>query len=163
MKALLQKYKVEAFWVMGNHDGKVSLRNLFPGGQTSYFVDQDGWRLVVIDTNVCKSLKESQGCITAEKLEWVREVITSSEVPVVVAMHHPIFKFIQNLPGEVFDGYKELEKVFSESGKVKYVLSGHAHVDKLYSSELNNVTYYTNPPLCLKGNLGNYQVIEIGN
>ena len=155
---IAQNSGLETFWVRGNHDLRKTSKYYF-NGSYYYYVDRGGWRIVVLDSNYNKP--NGWGGVDSQQLNWLRETIAGTEEPIIVFMHHPIFMITDKRPDDVHPGYVELEKIFSENGKVKYVISGHAHLPYQFSKSLNGVQYYANIPLTLKGCLGNYQVIDL--
>lgn len=151
---------LDTLWVRGNHDLRKTSKYYFADFNRYYYsVDRGGWRFIVLDSN--KGKPNGWGGLDPHQLEWVKETINSAPGPVIVFMHHPIFMITERMPDTIFPGYLDLERTFSESGKVKYVISGHAHVLNQYSKELNGVQYYADIPLTLKGRMGSYQIIDL--
>ena len=150
---------LETFWGKGNHDGSKTSRYFFPNGSYS-FVDKNNWRIIFLDSNQGVN-NNTVGGINDSQIEWLKAKIAETSDSVLIVMHHPIFRIRDSLPDEVYPEYSRLEGALSESGKVKYVISGHAHLAYQFSKNLNGVQYYINPPLTIKKHLGGYQILDL--
>lgn len=148
----------DALWAKGNHDLRKTSKYYF-NGDYYFYVDRGGWRIVVLDSNYDKP--NGWGGLDDQQMDWLEETINEARGSVIVFMHHPIFMITENRPDEIHRGYIDLEKIFSESGKVKYVVSGHVHLPYQFEKNLNGVQYYSNIPLNLKGHPGSYQIIDL--
>jgi len=159
VKAITKKSGLAYIWVKGNHEGKKTTKIFLPQGNNYYYQDLNNWRFIILNSN--ENFIKSSGFIGPVQYDWISQTIESSPYPVVVAMHHPIFNISLQKPDEILSGYQDLEKIFSESGKVKYVLAGHVHVTQQFSKELNGVQYFVNSPLTIKGNPGTFQILDL--
>ncbi len=156
---LTRQSGVEVLWGRGNHEGFRTDKYLFPAGKY-YAVDRGNWRIIFLDSNEGTNNKSVGGVGPTQKL-WLRDRIAETERNILVVMHHPIFRIRDNLPGDVYADYQELESIFSESGRVKEVVSGHVHINYLFETTLNGVRYSVSPPLMLRGHLGSYRILDL--
>jgi 3',5'-cyclic AMP phosphodiesterase CpdA len=159
VKKMVNSVGIENFWVAGNHEGKKIIRTYFTQGNY-YFTDRSGWRLIFLDSST-SGKPATMGGVDQVQMDWLRATIADAPGSVVVFMHHPLFMLRSGIPDGLYAGYADLENIFSESGKVKYVISGHVHTLNQYTRTLNGVEYITNTPLTLKGRLGSYQIIDL--
>lgn len=150
--------KMDMMWVKGNHDRKRTMDILGrPAGSYYYFRDFENTRIVVLDDTEYEDDKyDYYGYIGPEQYAWIKEALKTDK-QIIVAMHIPIFKE----DGEFIERYAELEKMFTESGKVKMVLFGHYH--KAWQKEYNGIRYYGESALTRDGEEGGYAIINLGN
>ncbi|MFH1183125.1 MAG: metallophosphoesterase, partial [Candidatus Moraniibacteriota bacterium] len=150
---------LDILWTRGNHDLRKTSKYYFPGGSYYYYEDRGDWRIIVLDSNYIKP--NGWGGVDDPQVEWLKIAVAEASGSVIVFMHHPIFMINEKRPDDIYPGYTYLESALSESGKVKYVISGHVHLPYQFGKSLNDVQYYANIPLALKGHLNSYQVIDL--
>ena len=100
---------------------------------------------------------DGQGGISDAQLNWVKSML-QTEQKVLVVIHHPIFG--KALSEEPLGQFVELEKALSSAGNVKYVLSGHVHINE-WERQANGIQYYGLTAMTLKGKEGRYKVLEL--
>lgn len=131
-------------FAMGNHDRRDAFRAVLGEGQpdadevplggidldrpVASLVEQDGWRIVVLDSSVPGA---GYGALDPEQLSFLREAI-SEPAPhgTVVVVHHPPLRaqtdLLQALALDEHDGHELLDIV--RGTDVRVILSGHYHL-----------------------------------
>lgn len=113
LRKLAGKYNINLLLAKGNHD----LKGM---PETHYSTVVDGCKLIVLDSNYIQPT--GSGGISPDEMNWLKNEL-KSDLPVVVAMHHPPF---HPITAELMPEYSEFVEVVSG---VKFVLSGHNHVN----------------------------------
>jgi 3',5'-cyclic AMP phosphodiesterase CpdA len=130
LKLLFSKFNV--LWGRGNHD-----KDCFPffSSQNYYYQDYDntGWRIIMLDDDID---------VDANEISWLKETLKTDK-KVLIATHVPFFSPSRD-ENTLLPQYTDAEKVISESGNVRYVLSGHLH-SRLWDKVYNGVHYYILP------------------
>lgn len=136
LRALLAPLQIPYYLVMGNHDGRDALREVFPEhtylGRPGEFVQYTAMfgplRLVALDT---QDPPNGGGRLCDERLAWLEATLAAdTAVPTVVAMHHPPFQCgidhmdIQSL--NMGDAAK-LAAILKRFDNVERVICGHVH------------------------------------
>ncbi len=134
LRELLAPLKMPVYLLPGNHDDREQLRSTFQDhsylgidGYIQYTVDIDEIRLVALDT--C-TMGQSAGSLCNERLGWLEEVLaTSTDKPVVIAMHHPPFRTLIGHMDEIglLAGATELEAIVARYTNVERLICGHLH------------------------------------
>lgn len=131
-------------FAMGNHDRRQAFRAVFGAGQPDAderepvgvdldrpigsVVDQDGWRVIVLDSSVPGF---GYGALEAQQKDFLRETLHApAEHGTVVVVHHPPVRaqtdLLQALALDEQDGQDLIEIV--RGTDVRVVLSGHYHL-----------------------------------
>ncbi|GAB3634019.1 metallophosphoesterase [Microbacterium shaanxiense] len=133
-----------AVFAMGNHDRRDAFRAVLGDGQpdaderpspgidldrpVASVVDQDGWRVVVLDSSVPGA---GYGTLEPEQLLFLEEAIAEPAAHgTVVVVHHPPLRaqtdLLQALALDEHDGRRLLDVV--RGTDVRVILSGHYHL-----------------------------------
>jgi 3',5'-cyclic-AMP phosphodiesterase len=138
---ILRTAKAELVNVAGNHDTinltRDDLTRIWRHeGPLFYAMDRGGFHLVVLHT---LERKDVEVRIPQAQLDWLKDDLARTTLPVVVLMHHSASE--QNLEDSFwFKGLAhlalvkeraELRRIFEESGKVHAVFNGHVHRNHL--------------------------------
>ncbi|MCS3844154.1 metallophosphoesterase [Microbacterium sp. AK031] len=131
-------------FAMGNHDQRAAFRAVLGDGQpdadelqlpgigldrpVASVVEQDGWRVVVLDSSVPGA---GYGRLESEQLAFLRETLADTVAHgTVVVVHHPPLHaqtdLLQALALDEHDGREFLDIV--RDTDVRIVLSGHYHM-----------------------------------
>ncbi|MGO2932078.1 metallophosphoesterase [Microbacterium sp.] len=131
-------------FAMGNHDRRDAFRAVLGGGQpdageqelsgvdldrpVASVADQDGWRVVVLDSSIPGV---GYGDLEQEQKQFLRETLaTPAEHGTVVVVHHPPVNaqtdLVQALALDDADGQELIDIV--RGTDVRVVLSGHYHL-----------------------------------
>jgi 3',5'-cyclic-AMP phosphodiesterase len=118
----------------GNHDDRAALRRHFDlAGEAAepiqYAVELDNLRVLMLDTTIPG--EEASGALDRERLAWISGELTArSEVPTILAMHHP--PFLVGMPG--MDRYalaaearEAIARLVSGHPQVRGTIAGHVH------------------------------------
>ncbi|MFZ2193127.1 MAG: metallophosphoesterase [Candidatus Moraniibacteriota bacterium] len=156
LKKMGDESGIKIIWVRGNHDflpgrGKDTMSEL---GVTEYFYSYDTKiaRIIVLDINFNGPL------LSEENLEWLKQKLQETNLPVILAMHTPIIDYDS---GNFQEAYVKLGDIITSNDKVKFVISGHTHEDKKITKD--GITYQTAWPLTQKGHMGSYYAIDINS
>jgi predicted phosphodiesterase len=143
---------LKMLWVKGNHDVNNGDRimSILEAPADYYFYDTKRARIIVLDIEL------TQMEVGNEQLDWLKDNLSNSRLPVIIAMHAPIVNYETGL---IYPQYAEMEKIISLSNKVKAVVSGHTHLE--YRTTINGVAYATANPVTLKDHMGSYYEINI--
>lgn len=133
-----------AVFAMGNHDHRDAFRAVFGGGQpdaeelqfdgidldrpVASVVDQNGWRVVVLDSSVPGS---GYGALGSAQLSFLQAALAEpTGQGTVVVVHHPPVRaqtdLLQALALDEDDGRRLIEIV--QGTDVRVILSGHYHL-----------------------------------
>jgi 3',5'-cyclic AMP phosphodiesterase CpdA len=131
-------------FAMGNHDQRDAFRAVLGEGQpdadelplpgidldrpVASLVEQDGWRVVVLDSSVPGT---GYGTLEPEQLSFLREAIAEpSAHGTIVVVHHPPLRaqtdLLDALALDTHDGQELLDIV--RGTDVRVILSGHYHL-----------------------------------
>ncbi|MFO0660200.1 MAG: metallophosphoesterase [Polyangiaceae bacterium] len=134
---ILRKANAKLINVAGNHDtiflGIDDLSEIWGRrGPLHYSFEERGWRFIVLHT---VERKDVDVRIVPEQLEWLREELASSTLPVIVFMHHPASEqdlddarwFAKAPHLALVQNRAELRSILEQSGKVRAVFNGHVH------------------------------------
>lgn len=133
-----------AVFAMGNHDHREAFRAVLGGGQpdageqelegidldrpVASVVDQNGWRVVVLDSSVPGS---GYGTLGSAQLSFLQAALAEpADQGTVVVVHHPPVRaqtdLLQALALDEDDGQRLIEIV--QGTDVRVILSGHYHL-----------------------------------
>jgi 3',5'-cyclic-AMP phosphodiesterase len=138
---ILRTAKAELVNVAGNHDTihltRDDLTRIWRHeGPLFYAMDRGGFHLAILHT---LERKDVEVRIPQAQLEWLKDDLARTKLPVVVLMHHSAseqdledsywFKGLSHLA--LVKERAELRRIFEESGKVRVVFNGHVHRNHL--------------------------------
>jgi 3',5'-cyclic-AMP phosphodiesterase len=138
---ILRTATAELVNVAGNHDtihlNRDDLAKIWRHeGQLFYALDRGGFHLVVLHT---LERKDVEVRIPHAQLEWLKDDLARTSLPVVVFMHHSASeqdfsdsRWFKGLPHLALVKERlELRQILEESGKVRVVFNGHVHRNHL--------------------------------
>lgn len=141
---------LKKYWVVGNHDlrsvTKSQWKQALGINYTNKSFDINNYRIIILDSNFfnkddsdVKPGKDFlRGLVSAEKREWLRKELESSEKKKIIFMHHPLIspgKSALSKAGEI--------KALLEPGNVIAVFSGHT--EELFRQNVDGVEYFIIP------------------
>ena len=136
LKTLLAPLTMPVYLLVGNHDEREALREVFPnhaylrtGGEfVHYAVDVGPLRLVALDSQMPQ---QSNGHLCAARLAWLEVQLAQAQgKPVVLALHHPPFvSGIGHMDRQRLDpaSSERLAAIVSRYPNVERVICGHVH------------------------------------
>lgn len=136
LRRLLAPLQIPYYLVIGNHDGRDALREVFPEhtylGESGSFVQYTAMlgalRLVALDT---QDPPNGGGRLCDARLQWLEATLASDTVtPTVIAMHHPPFACgIEHMDVQALDAADavKLAGVVRRFGNVERLICGHVH------------------------------------
>ncbi|SEA33891.1 phosphodiesterase [Paraburkholderia sartisoli] len=136
LKSLLAALEIPYYLLLGNHDGRAEIREVFPeraelfeGGEfVQYAADIGPLRFIALD-----SLQpgESAGQLCDARLSWLAAQLDAArERPVIVALHHPPFECgIGHMDRARLDppAATRLATLIAQHPNVERVICGHVH------------------------------------
>ncbi|MGB3464654.1 MAG: metallophosphoesterase [Cyclobacteriaceae bacterium] len=133
----------------GNHDDCQALKRYISPefspteGGLCYSFDKDGFRWVYFDSST-ESVSENQA-------DWLQDKL-SSDLPVILLIHHPVFPVRSAIDNQYFlRGRETLQEILKQSGVRVFIFSGHYHLAD--EQTLSNITQIITPAV-------SYQVIK---
>lgn len=148
---ILRTAKAELLNVAGNHDTIHLTRDDLArvwrhDGPLFYSLDRGGFHITVLHT---LERKDVDVRIPQAQLEWLKDDLARTDLPVVVLMHHSAseqhledsfwFKGLAHLA--LVHERAELRRILEESEKVRVVFNGHVHRNHL--DVINGIPYVT--------------------
>ncbi|QBQ97918.1 phosphodiesterase [Paraburkholderia pallida] len=136
LKTLLAKLDIPYWLLVGNHDGREALREVFPeraelrsgGAFVQYAVDLGPLRVIALDS---MEPGQSAGTLCAARLDWLAQQLDAARgKPTIVALHHPPFDCgIGHMDAIRLDdaAARALEALIAQHPNVERVLCGHVH------------------------------------
>jgi 3',5'-cyclic-AMP phosphodiesterase len=136
LKSLLAALEIPYWLLIGNHDTREALREVFPeraelraGGQfVHYTVDIEPLRLIALDS---MQPDQSAGTLCAARLAWLEQALDAARgMPVIVALHHPPFDSgVDHMDAIRLDPHSAvaLEALIAQHPNVERVICGHVH------------------------------------
>jgi predicted phosphodiesterase len=157
LRNIEKEKKVKIIWVRGNHDFLPSQNKdtmpIFEIPEPYFYVfDTKNVRIIVLDSVI------NGPSISAENIQWIKDRITETNLPIIIASHTPLVSYDAT---DTYPVYPELTAMINASKKVRYVISGHLHFEK--EKELDGVLYKTGYPLTAKDHLGSFYTIDLKN
>ncbi|MEM5404283.1 phosphodiesterase [Paraburkholderia unamae] len=136
LKTLLDTLEIPYWLLIGNHDAREPLREVFAdrpelregGDFVQYAVDLGPLRVIALDS---MQPGQSAGTLCAARLAWLAQQLDAARgKPVVVALHHPPFDCgIGHMDAIRLDdsAARALEALVAQHPNVERVLCGHVH------------------------------------
>lgn len=125
--------RMPVYLAVGNHDGRDALRAAFPehrhlageGGFVQYAVDAGPLRLIVLDTLVPGA---PGGRLCADRLAWLDRALSQSDLPTIVAQHHPpLVTGLTIMDAMALEDPAAEEAIVVRHPQVERVICGHYH------------------------------------
>lgn len=136
LRSLLDPLEIPYYLVMGNHDGRDALREVFPehtylgapGEFVQYALNLGPLRIVALDT---QDPPNGGGKLCAVRRQWLADTLAQdTRTPTVVAMHHPPFLCgIEHMDVQALDRHDaaELATIVRGVDNVERIICGHVH------------------------------------
>ncbi|MGF6725318.1 Icc protein [Paraburkholderia sp. GAS41] len=136
LKALLTPLEIPYYLLVGNHDDRAALREVFSeraelhtgGDFVHYAADIEPLRLIALDSMVPG---QSAGTLCDARLAWLEAQLDASrDKPVIVALHHPPFECgIGHMDELRLDpqAADRLAALIARHPNVERVICGHVH------------------------------------
>ena len=129
---LLSPLQIPLLPLMGNHDDRVRMKQLFPDASWAD-ADHASWvttlghiTLIGLDST---DPEVHGGVFDDDRRSWLESRLDSAPGPVVLAMHHPPFTTgVDWMDASGFAGLSDFRRVIAEhSGQILRILCGHFH------------------------------------
>lgn len=127
--SILHQTPVPLWPLPGNHDDPEAFRTAFDGwvpfapGHLSYTARIAGLRLIALDS----TLPDGRPGLDAARLDWLADIIGSSQEPLLLALHHPPFSTgAPHIDSPGFHNANALARLI-ENSSVCRIIAGHSH------------------------------------
>lgn len=132
LKRLLASLQIPFVGIPGNHDSRDMLRAAFPdqayasaSGALNQMRVVGGLDVLLLDSSVAN---QPHGELEAETLQWVDDVLSSSQRPALIFLHHPPFPTgIEHMDVQNLFNADELAPILRKHPRIKLVAAGHVH------------------------------------
>lgn len=136
LKTLLDTLEIPYWMLIGNHDAREPLREVFAGRPElreggdfiQYSVDLGPLRVIALDS---MQTGQSAGTLCDARLAWLADQLDAArDKPVIVALHHPPFDCgIAHMDAIRLEprAAEQLEALIARHPNVERVLCGHVH------------------------------------
>lgn len=162
-------------WTKGNHDKEVAWK--YFNTPNYYSKKIDNWKIIVLDSS--KIDPSGTGGFRDEQLDWLeKELNEINNEKIFIAMHHNIFRTTLLFPNIAYTNadvirlfppikiklaypiYEKFINIIESSGKIKYVYSGHVHMNK-GCFQLKSINYCAIPSLSTGGFEGYFEKLSL--
>ena len=96
LRAALADCPIPVSLTIGNHDSRANFRQAFPDAPVDAYgfvqsvIDQDGHRLIILDTADEDAEILHSGLLCDDRLAWLEDTLTAApDTPTLLFMHHP--------------------------------------------------------------------------
>lgn len=153
---LLKPLKMPVYSLIGNHDIRTlttqDMCSLLGNEQLYYSFDHGDFHFVCLSFsmtgNHTQVLNDIKAEVLPEQIEWVTKDIQKTNKPVIVLIHYGLaedtmignFWFESEPQYALLANRQEVKNIFEKSGKVKAVISGHQHWNKMHVE--NRIPYF---------------------
>lgn len=139
----IQPLNIPTYWVPGNHDEPELMETVLTTppiyGDKSF--QCGGWQFLLLNSRVAGKVS---GHLSQESLSWLDAQLQQTNLPTLVALHHPPFVVNANwLDQSRLQNSEQLFKVLDHYPQVQLVLFGHIHQD--FRRDRAGVTYLASP------------------
>jgi 3',5'-cyclic AMP phosphodiesterase CpdA len=136
LRSLLEPLRIPYYLVMGNHDGREALREVFHDHDylrqqekfVQYALPLGPLRLVALDT---QDPPHGAGRLCDDRLRWLADTLAADRAtPTVVALHHPPFHCgIGHMDAQSLDlqDAARLAAIVRQAPNVERLICGHVH------------------------------------
>lgn len=132
-KSVISALDMPCYLGVGNHDSRETFLTHFPehtylpsDGFIQYVIEQDGLRMIMLDTNIPM---QPQGTLCLDRLDWLTKTLAEApDTPTIIFMHHPPFK--TGIVAMDDMGYLDPEafgKIIQDQDQVLGIFCGHIH------------------------------------
>jgi 3',5'-cyclic AMP phosphodiesterase CpdA len=153
----LAKLQMPHYFLIGNHDVKTltneEIAEMFGYDKMHFSFDSEGYHFIALSFEVTGNHRENPADIgaevPAEQLEWLRNDLKNTKLPVVVFIHYGLAEddmkgnfWFENLPDKAKISNRDIvRKILEDSGKVRAVISAHQHWNRMFVH--NDIPYFT--------------------
>jgi len=154
--ALLSLLKMPVYSLIGNHDirtlTEIEIANILGMEQMYYSFDYESYHFIALSFEMTGDHTKNKEDITAkvpqEEIDWLKNDLSKTNKPTIVFIHYGLaeddmkgnFWFEGNSQYALLENRAELRKIFEDSKKVKAVISGHQHWNRMHVH--NNIPYF---------------------
>ncbi len=145
LRRLLEPWWDRVRILPGNHDDRAKLRAelaLPEERRTASFSEAvAGWRLIGLDT---KRPMRVHGRLGVDQLAWLERELARTPEPALLFLHHPPVRVgTWWLDRDLLRDARDLERVLTESGRVRALFCGHVHQE--FQGTLAGSDVFTTP------------------
>ncbi|HPN54439.1 MAG TPA: metallophosphoesterase [Candidatus Moranbacteria bacterium] len=177
-KALKCMKGYDVLWVKGNHDKEVAWQ--FFRTPNYYSKQIENWKIIVLDSS--KIDPSSSGGFRDDQLEWLKKELNENDSNdienIFIAMHHNVFEKFALFPSPGFLNilfpqfsepiqlerinlvYKKFIEIIESNNKVRYVYSGHLHLNNR-CLQMGNIEYCSVPSVSTMNYEGYFKELSL--
>jgi len=155
--ALLSPLKMPIYTLIGNHDIRTletkEIANLLGYKQMHYSFNQGLYHFIALSFQIIgdhtHNMADIDAIVPEEQIEWLGKDLEKTDKPTVIFTHYGLaeddmkgnFWFESEPHYALIKNRLEVRKILEKSGKVKAVISGHQHWNRMHIH--NNIPYFT--------------------
>lgn len=154
--ALLKSLKMKTYTLIGNHDVRTltsqDMLHMLSYEKLYYSFDYDDYHFVALSFNMTgnhtKVLNDIKAEVPPDQLKWLELDLDRANKPIIIFIHYSLaeddmkgnFWFESEPQYALLDNRQDVRKILEKSGKVKAVISGHQHWNRMKVH--NNIPYF---------------------
>jgi len=126
----------------GNHDTSAHVRQFFPllpnQSKSGFYASEEdnGLKWIFLDSSTDK--------ISPEQMDWLRNELTSTNLDIILFIHHPILAVDSAVDRKYpLENREEVAQLLTLYGKPVTVFCGHYHIEDMVTD--GNITQYVTP------------------
>lgn len=148
--------KMPVYWLIGNHDVRTleekEISEMLGYEKMYYSFDRGSYHFVALSFEITgdhtRVLSDITANIPQEQIEWLKIDLSKTKKTVVVFIHYGLaeddmkgnFWFESKPHYALIENREQIRKLLEESGRVKTVISGHQHWNKIHVH--NDIPYF---------------------
>lgn len=154
--SLLSHLNMSVYSLIGNHDVRTlsekDITEILDYEKLYYGFDTRDYHFIalsfVMTGDHTHHLDDIKAEVPQEQMEWLRKELLKTDKPIIIFIHYGLaeddmksnFWFESDQPNALLANRQEIRKVLEESGKVKAVISGHQHWNRM--NVHNGIPYF---------------------
>ncbi|HLL61205.1 MAG TPA: metallophosphoesterase, partial [Candidatus Nitrosocosmicus sp.] len=153
---LLSALKMPTHYMIGNHDVRTlsedDIKKIINYERLYYTFDKGDYHFICLSFemigNHTKVLSDIRAEVSEEQREWLKNDLSQTHKPTIVCIHYGLaeddmkgnFWFESGSHNALLDNRTEVKQILERSGKVKAVISGHQHWNRMKVE--NGIPYF---------------------
>jgi 3',5'-cyclic AMP phosphodiesterase CpdA len=153
---LLSHFEMPAYPLIGNHDIRTlsdnDIKKILNYERLHYSFDKDNYHFICLSFemtgNHTSDLSDIRAKVSKEQQEWLKHDLSNTTKDTIVFIHYGLaeddmkgnFWFESGKNNALLDNRDEVKEILETSGKVKAVISGHQHWNRMKVE--NGIPYF---------------------
>lgn len=154
---LLSPLQMPVYTLIGNHDVRTlkakEIADMLGYKQMYYSFDYDSYHFIALSFQIIgdhtHKLADIDAIVPEEQIEWLENDLAKTNKPTIIFSHYGLaeddmkgnFWFESESHYALIQNRLEVRKILEKSGRVKAVISGHQHWNRMHVH--NNIPYFT--------------------